>query len=168
VFEDREGHKHFSDKPLNKHYRPLQIQLTYMPTPTSSEFLARKRKYKELIDAIALQEGLDSKLVHAVVRVESAYNPRALSSKGAMCLMQLMPDTAKDYGVYDPWYPASNLRGGAQYLRDLLVQFEGNLRLALAAYNAGPNAVLRYGKQIPPFKETQDYEAKVTQLLSQN
>ena len=168
LYEDGEGHKHYSDKPLNKFYRPLQIQLSYMPSKPNSLYLERKHKYQQLIDEIAVQQGVDSKLVHAVIRVESAYNPSALSAKGAMGLMQLMPDTAKDYGVNDPWYPAANLRGGTRYLKDLLIQFEGNLRLALAAYNAGPNAVLRYGNQIPPYQETQDYVTKVTSLLNQN
>ena len=100
-------------------------------------------------------------LIHAVVRAESAYRSDALSSKGAMGLMQLMPATAKRYGVNDRSDPAQNLRGGSEYLRDLLVMFENDLQLALAAYNAGENAVIRYGRQIPPYPETQNYVRKV-------
>jgi soluble lytic murein transglycosylase-like protein len=109
---------------------------------------------------VARSVGIDSALLHAVVQVESSYNPNAVSPKGAQGLMQLMPATAQQYGVPDPFDPLANLDGGARYLRDLLLQF-GRLHLALAAYNAGAEAVRRYGNTIPPYAETQAYVRRV-------
>jgi len=111
---------------------------------------------RDLITAAAAREGLDPALVEAVVAIESAFNPRAISRKGAMGLMQLMPQTAARYGVSDPFDPEENLTGGIRYLRDLLHRFDGDLRYALAAYNAGETAVLTYGG-IPPYRETREY-----------
>lgn len=100
---------------------------------------------------------LDSALLHAVIAAESGYNPVALSPRGAMGLMQLMPGTARRYGVRDPFDPEQNLRGGSRYLRDLLQRFDNNIELALAAYNAGEEAVVRHGNRVPPYRETQEY-----------
>ena len=104
-------------------------------------------------------------LLHAVIRTESAYQPNALSHAGACGLMQLMPQTAARFNVRDIWDPAENIRGGATYLRLLLDMFDNDLRLALAAYNAGENAVKRYGNEIPPYQETQDYVRRVLRFL---
>jgi soluble lytic murein transglycosylase-like protein len=125
----------------------------------------RRSQHVRLIDAIARQYGLMPALLHAVIRTESAYNPSAVSSAGAIGLMQLMPGTAARYKVGDIWEPASNVRGGAAYLRDLLDTFDQDLRLALAGYNAGEGAVTKYGRQIPPYPETQLYVRKVLQFL---
>lgn len=111
---------------------------------------------RDLIAAAAAREGVDPALVEAVVAIESAFNPRAVSRKGAMGLMQLMPQTASRYGVSDPFDPEANLTGGIRHLRDLLHRFGGDLRYALAAYNAGETAVLTHGG-IPPYRETRDY-----------
>ena len=121
----------------------------------------RRDQLAPLIDRAAMATRLRPALIHAVVRAESAYRSDALSSKGAMGLMQLMPATAKRYGVNDRSDPAQNLRGGTEYLRDLLQMFDNDLQLALAAYNAGENAVIKYGNQIPPYNETQNYVRKV-------
>ena len=121
----------------------------------------RRDDLAPLIDRAAMATRLRPALIHAVVRAESAYRSDAVSSKGAMGLMQLMPATAQRYGVSDRSDPAQNLRGGSEYLRDLLVMFENDLQLALAAYNAGENAVIRYGRRIPPYAETQNYVRKV-------
>ncbi len=116
----------------------------------------------DLIDRHALAERLDPVLVRALVQVESGYNPAALSNKGAMGLMQLMPETARDLAVGRPFEPEENVRGGTTYLRSLLDRF-GRVELALAAYNAGPSAVAQYGG-IPPFPETVEYVRRVLSL----
>jgi soluble lytic murein transglycosylase-like protein len=132
------------------------------PTKTAAK---RRGRYVGLVDATARQYQLVPELLHAVIRTESGYDPSAVSSAGAIGLMQLMPGTAARYNVNDIWDPRQNLRGGAAYLRDLLEMFDQDLRLALAAYNAGENAVLKYGRQIPPYPETQQYVRKVLQFL---
>jgi len=120
--------------------------------------------YANLVDATARQYGLEPALLRAVVQAESAYNPQAVSPKGAIGLLQLMPGTATRYGVADPYEPTANLDGGARYLRDLLALFGQDLRLALAAYNAGEGAVLKHARQIPPYPETQAYVERVLAL----
>ncbi len=123
---------------------------------------ANRRRFSPHIAQIAGQHRLDPALLHAVITVESAFNPKAVSHAGAQGLMQLMPATAKRFGVHNSFDPIANMRGGARYLRLLLDQFK-NLNLALAAYNAGEGAVMRYGNTIPPYKETQNYVVKVMQ-----
>lgn len=118
---------------------------------------------EHLTQRFARENGLSPTLVQAVMQVESGYNSKALSAKGAMGLMQLMPGTARILGVRDPWDPAQNVSGGARYLREQLDRFGGDITLALAAYNAGPTAVTRY-KGVPPYKETQRYVEKVLSL----
>ncbi len=117
----------------------------------------------DLVDHHAARSSLDPRLVHAVIQAESSYNPRALSRKGAQGLMQLMPATARQLRVADPYDPDDNLRGGTVYLRHLLDRFGGRLALALAAYNAGPEAVERAGG-VPPFPETREYVRRVYRL----
>lgn len=117
--------------------------------------------FKKLIEEVARQHRVDPILLHAIVKVESSYNPRAQSSKGARGLMQLMPDTARRFGVVDPFNPRQNLSGGAKYLGWLLELFHGDVELALAGYNAGEQAVIRAGYHIPDCKETRKYVPKV-------
>lgn len=117
--------------------------------------------YDEVIESAAATHGVRPELVRAVIHVESGFNPRARSHKGAMGLMQLMPATAADLGVDNPWDPVQNIHGGVAYLGSLLRQF-GDEVLALAAYNAGPGAVSRYGQKVPPYRETRDYVQKIT------
>jgi soluble lytic murein transglycosylase-like protein len=114
-----------------------------------------------MIDDTARTYGLESALLHAVISVESNFNPAATSPQGAGGLMQLMPATAKRYGVDNVFDPAQNLQAGAKYLRDLMDRFDSDLNLTLAAYNAGEGAVIKYGMRIPPFPETTDYVPKV-------
>ena len=117
-----------------------------------------------LIDRLAAHHGVNPKLAHALIQVESNYQPRAVSPKGAMGLMQLMPATARQYAVQDPFDPVQNLGAGLQHLRGLLDRFgKGRESLALAAYNAGEGAVSRYGG-IPPFQETQNYVRRILSL----
>jgi soluble lytic murein transglycosylase-like protein len=126
--------------------------------PVSSAY---RDDYDELIVHYAKAQNLRPDLVRAVVQVESGFNPLAVSAKGAMGLMQLMPATASQLGVQSPFDPKENIRGGTTYLRQLLDRFQGNEELALAAYNAGPLAVDRYGNKVPPYRETRDYVRKV-------
>lgn len=116
---------------------------------------------EQLIDTHATAYQVRPDLVRAVIQTESAFNPRARSVKGAMGLMQLMPGTAAQYGVADAYDPEENIRGGVAYLHDLLTKYDGNEELALAAYNAGPTAVDRYGQKVPPYPETVAYVGKV-------
>lgn len=127
------------------------------PAPGS----ARRSRYEKVVEDAARAHGIDSALLHAVIAVESGYDPKAVSKKGAAGLMQLMPATAKRYGVADAFDPAQNVSGGARYLRDLLDLFDSDTSLALAAFNAGENAVIKHGRRIPPYRETLRYVPKV-------
>jgi len=124
------------------------------------------RAYRGLIEAAAAQHGVSPAVVEAVMAVESSFNPRALSHKGAMGLMQLMPHTASRFGVKDAYDPAQNILGGTKYLSFLLKLFGGDIDLACAAYNAGEQAVQRHGG-IPPYRETRQYVEKIRRRLGQ-
>jgi soluble lytic murein transglycosylase-like protein len=134
------------------------------PAPAAGS--SKAQRYVAMIDKVARETALSPKLLHAVIEVESGYEPRAVSRKGALGLMQLMPATAQRFGVRDAMDPAQNIRGGALYLRWLLDYFRGDLRLALAAYNAGELAVVKAGYRIPPLAETIDYVPKVLARLN--
>jgi soluble lytic murein transglycosylase-like protein len=120
----------------------------------------RAEAYEDLIIHHSAEQNISADLVRAVIQVESAFNPLARSVKGAMGLMQLMPGTARDLGVTNAYDPAQNIRGGVTYLKQLLTRFQSNVELALAAYNAGPGAVEKYGA-VPPYRETRDYVHKI-------
>ena len=122
--------------------------------------------YEELIRAAAEKHGLDEKLIVRVIAAESNFNPKAVSRKQAQGLMQLLPQTAAQYAVANVFDPAQNIEAGAHYLKDLLEKYRGNLSLALAAYNAGPDLVERYGG-VPPFAETQNYVKRIISELAQ-
>ncbi len=130
-------------------------------SPTTSY---NKTKFSNMIADAASRNGVEERLLHAVIQTESAYNPSAVSRAGAVGLMQLMPDTAKRYGVFNRTDPSQNIEAGSRYLRDLLYMFNYNLGLAVAAYNAGENAVIRYNNSIPPYRETQNYVRQVLSL----
>jgi soluble lytic murein transglycosylase-like protein len=121
----------------------------------------------EVVDQVAAQFSLSPQLIHSVIKVESNYNPFAISPKGAQGLMQLIPATARRFGVSDVFNPAQNIQGGAKYLKYLLDLYGGNYALALAAYNAGEAAVARYG-HVPPFPETQNYLILVARQLEES
>ena len=173
-YRDAAGNLHFTDQPLKKSagfdllWRSGNDPRFASYSRIDTAAMARNRaRYSRLIDRVARHNGIPSGLLHAMVRAESAYDPRALSKMGAQGLMQLMPATARRYGVGNSWDPEQNLNGGARYLRDLLEMFEQNLELAVAAYNAGENAVKKYGNQIPPYSETRNYVRKVVAFYRQ-
>ncbi len=155
-----DGQVYYADKPRHRGYR-LIIRTPKPKRGGGGKILAKRRsELSPLIEKVAKKNRLDPKLLHAVIRAESAYDPKALSPKGAIGLMQLMPGTAKRYGIDDPRDPRDNLEAGARYLRDLLELF-GDVKLALAAYNAGEKAVRKYGNRVPPYRETRQYVARV-------
>jgi soluble lytic murein transglycosylase-like protein len=135
-----------------------------MPAAATPESVDYSTGIDAVVQRIAAEHSLSPQLIHSVIKVESNYNPHAVSSKGALGLMQLIPSTARRFGVSDAFNPIQNIQGGARYLRYLLDLFDGSYPLALAAYNAGEAAVARYGG-IPPFAETQNYVVLVRKQL---
>ena len=135
-----------------------------LPPPVAEREAMPTVPYAEIIDRVAKEQNVDAKLVRAVIQVESAYNERARSRKGAMGLMQLMPATARQYAVTDPYDPKSNIEAGIKHLKSLLDRLP-SVKLAIAAYNAGEAAVQRF-RGVPPYPETRDYVAKVLSLIS--
>ena len=161
----------FTDTRL-KHSNPIKVKYYGRPvahincSSVRSEAGQRRVKaYMPYIEEMALKHDIDPKLIQAVIATESCYDHRAVSRVGAQGLMQLMPGTAADLGVSNPFDPRQNISGGVRYLRQMLDTFNQNEKLALAAYNAGPNAVKKYGG-IPPYKETRNYVKKIMKLLN--
>jgi hypothetical protein len=188
-FVDTRGVVHFTDRPSHPGYRLFLRTPTTPPKPVRAPsrpassvpasvrpgisgkvFPSRSTKVREfspLVTEASSRWGVNPALIHAVITAESNYDPEALSHAGAMGLMQLMPGTAKRFGVNDPWDPEQNVHGGTRYLRELLDRFR-SLRLALAAYNAGEGAVEMHGNQVPPYQETQTYVDKVMGIFFRN
>ncbi len=158
----------FSDKPpADSPFKVLRYDCFACGVTSSVNFHTTPlflQQYHQEIQTAARQYQLEPSLLRAVIHAESGFNPRAYSKAGAQGLMQLMPDTAKELGVGDVWLPQQNIQGGAAYLASLLQQFNGNRRLALAAYNAGPGAVSRHDG-VPPYAETRAYLQRVDILL---
>lgn len=187
-FRDRAGVTHFTNVPTDKRYKALESTRSRFSqvlfTPGGSTFRTTPIAYSsvpfgsatmrwrgdrmieppadlaEMLNQTAARYGVEPELVHAVVRAESAFDERAVSSAGAMGLMQLMPGTAQLVGVRNAFHPQQNVEGGVYYLRMMLDRFDNNVALALAAYNAGPGAVEAYGG-VPPYPETQEYLDRV-------
>ena len=160
-WRDAQGRLVLSDRPEDPSALTVGVGRSGAVRTTRAVLARGARRYGALIDRHASAIGVRPDLVSAVIQVESAFNPRAVSSKGAQGLMQLMPATARDLGVTDPFDPDQNIRGGVTYLRRLLDRYDDNEELALAAYNAGPSAVERYGNQVPPYHETRQFIGRV-------
>jgi soluble lytic murein transglycosylase-like protein len=167
-YVDADGTVHYTNVPHDSRYK-VYLKEKKKPDPVAETLASEIRHYdakeraryaKHILDAARINK-LEPALIHAVISAESGYNPFARSRKGAAGLMQLMPATAKRYGVTNRLDPAQNIRGGSRYLRDLVRMFNNDLHLAVAAYNAGENAVVRYGNRIPPYSETMTYVPRV-------
>jgi soluble lytic murein transglycosylase-like protein len=169
VFTDDSGTPHFSDAPSDSRYRLFMHEeqpAAHVDAPQSaaSPDDGNRRAFALEVRRAASSYQLDEALLHAVIAAESGYNSRVVSRKGAVGLMQLMPETARRYKVKNSFDPAQNINAGAHYLGSLMAQFGNNTQLALAAYNAGENNVRKYGGRIPPFPETAAYVPKVMDL----
>jgi soluble lytic murein transglycosylase-like protein len=161
AWRDANGTLVLSDRELNTPTKIYEVPgAPSYRTTTADDRPVSSPRYDEIVLAHAQRHALRPELVRAVIQVESGYNPMATSPKGAMGLMQLMPATARELGVRNPYDPEENIRGGTAYLRQLLDRYDGNEQLALAAYNAGSGAVDRYGS-VPPYRETRDYVRRV-------
>jgi soluble lytic murein transglycosylase-like protein len=163
MYRDSNGTVHFSNAPASAGYRPYSSPPKSSHSPVyrySRSSSARAKAFDSIIREAAARHRVDSALIKAVIRAESDFVPYARSPKGALGLMQLMPATARMHNVSSVFEPRENIEGGVKHLRRLLDQYHGNVRLALAAYNAGDEAVERYGG-VPPFQETIDYLDRV-------
>ncbi len=166
---DANGVEHYTNAPEGDQYQRISSLMEEVGGGNRANALPLKGNVAAFapdIEKAADEAGVDAALVHAVITAESGYNPAAVSKAGAQGLMQLMPGTAKRYAVKDAFDPKQNIRGGTRYLRDLLVMFDHDIELAVAAYNAGENAVIRHGRKIPPYRETRAYVPKVLRLYN--
>ena len=162
AWRDASGHLVLSDKAKDPSAKTYAISSApAVAFRTTRPLSSRASLYQSLIEEHAGLNLVSPDLVRALIQAESAFNPRAVSPKGAMGLMQLMPQTAAEHGVVDPFNPAENIRAGVKYLKQLLDSYEGRVELALAAYNAGPGAVKKYGGKVPPYRETRNYVDRI-------
>ena len=163
-YVDKHGRVILTDKPTHSGYK--QLVKTWKgweeaKLPKNFSVSKNQKKFDPTIRSVARMYKLPHTLLHAVITAESSYNPDAISKAGAVGLMQLMPETAKQYGVSNRRNPKQSIQGGSRYLRYLAKLFNNDLTLMLAAYNAGEGAVKKYGNKIPPYKETRNYVKKV-------
>jgi len=156
-FVDKNGVIHFTNVPVDARFKALGWEV---------EFEHYIGSYEAVIQKMAARYKVEPALIKAVIKAESNFDPSALSRKGAIGLMQLMPATALNLNVSNPYNPHQNIEGGTKYLRNLTGLFGSDLKLVIAAYNAGENAVIKYGRNIPPYKETRDYVKRVTTYLT--
>ncbi|MBV9724412.1 MAG: lytic transglycosylase domain-containing protein [Gammaproteobacteria bacterium] len=163
-FVDSAGVTHFTNVPVDARYRLLLATPPEKRKARPENWVAKAGEFDHLIERAAHSHAVRPELVRAVILVESAFNPHAVSSRGAVGLMQLLPATARRYGVANAFDPEQNITAGVRYLRDLLTRYGNNLELTLAAYNAGEDAVERYGQSIPPFAETRHYVPTVLRI----
>jgi len=168
TFTDADGVMHFTNVPPTRRYAGMK-RVAYMPESAATR---RARpvdpgRFSPLVEQAAREHQIDQALLRAVIAVESGYDPNAVSHKGAVGLMQLMPQTARRYGVRNMYDPAQNIQGGARYLRDLMGKFNNDLPLVLAAYNAGEDAIAQHGNRTPPYRETRSYVPRVLNFYRQ-
>lgn len=168
TFTDANGVMHFTNVPSASRYADMK-RVAYLPEPAVTR---RARpvdpdRFSPLVEKAAHEHQIDQALLRAIIAVESGYDPNAVSRKGAVGLMQLMPQTARRYGVRNIYDPAQNIQGGARYLRDLMGKFDNDLPLVLAAYNAGEAAIAQHGNRIPPYRETRSYVPRVLDFYRQ-
>lgn len=173
TFTDASGVTHFTNVPSDPRYAAM-IRMPYrapahnaIRTASSPADPRASDRYGPLVEKAAREHRIDQALLLAVIAAESGYDPYAISRKGAVGLMQLMPETARRYGVRNLYDPAENIQGGAKYLRDLMRKFNNDLPLSLAAYNAGEDAIVRHGNRIPPYRETLSYVPRVMNFYRQ-
>jgi soluble lytic murein transglycosylase-like protein len=157
VYKDRSGVLHFTNTPTSLKYA------SFMPESAKPRVQTNKAGYDDVIAEAARRNGISFHLLKAMVHVESYFNPYAVSKKGALGLMQIMPENLHLLNVNDPFDPWDNIMGGAVYIKAMLERFNGHLDLALAAYNAGPSVVERFNT-VPPYRETREYVQKVLQF----
>lgn len=155
LYVDSQGVFHFTNTPTTSNYKVYMSE-----KPKFNKALYNIASYDDVIAEAARRHGISSPLLKALIHVESYFNPKAVSEKGALGLMQIMPENLELLNIQDPFDPWENIMGGARYFKSMLERFGGQLDLALAAYNAGPTAVEKYN-DIPPFPETQNYVEKV-------
>ncbi len=171
TYTDTSGTTHFSNVPNDARYKLIVRAPVETPVGVPADarraatWLARSSDYDAAIARAAEAASVQSELVRAVIVVESGFNPRAISRRGAVGLMQLLPSTARRYGAFNAFDPEQNIRAGARYLAELITRYgKDKLELVLAAYNAGENAVERYGRRVPPYKETRAYVPNVLRM----
>ena len=167
-YMDENGVTCYTDAPLGKKNQKVVAEKSNKVIPDKKKVektLAVNSDYSSFVQKSALKYAIEPELIHAVIRTESNGNQRAVSKKGAMGLMQLMPSTASDMNVGNPFNPEENIEGGTRYLRYLIEKFNGNLTLAIAAYNSGPKTVEKYGN-VPPILETRQYVSRVLALYN--
>lgn len=167
TYIDAQGLRHYTDVPDNNRYRLLVLSpqdRTASGDRYDMRLLAKASQYDSIIEHAAISAAVESNLLRAVIVVESGFNSHAVSKRGAVGLMQLMPATASRFGVSNPYDAQQNVHAGARYLKFLIDRFGHDIRLALAAYNAGEDAVARNGGQIPPFSETMAYVPRVLKI----
>jgi soluble lytic murein transglycosylase-like protein len=167
TYMDAQGSRHYTDVPDNNRYRLLVLspqERTSSGDRYDAQVLARAAQYDSIIEHAAIAAAVEPNLLRAVIVVESGFNSHAVSKRGAVGLMQLMPATASRFGVSNPYDARQNVHAGARYLKFLIDRFGHDIRLALAAYNAGEEAVDRNGGQIPPFSETMAYVPRVLKI----
>jgi soluble lytic murein transglycosylase-like protein len=167
TYLDAQGLRHYTDVPDNKRYRLLVLSpqdRTASGDRYDWQLLAKASQYDSIIEHAAVSAAVEPNLLRAVIVVESGFNSHAVSKRGAVGLMQLMPATANRFGVSNPYDARQNVHGGARYLKFLIDRFGHDIRLALAAYNAGEDAVNRNGGQVPPFSETMAYVPRVLKI----